>query len=119
NFSHGSADEHIARVARFREAAKRVGKFVAVMADLPGPKMRVKMPSLRFLNVGDTVHFSLSHSPTEPGDLVLTEPELLADVRAGQRMLLDDGRLQLEAGAAKGGRLTAKVLVGGTLHPNK
>jgi pyruvate kinase len=119
NFSHGSADEHVARVARFREAAKRVGKCVAVLADLPGPKMRVKMPALRFLNHGDTVHFSLSHSPTEPGDLVLTEPELLADVRPGQRMLLDDGRLQLEAGHAGGGRLMTKVIVGGTLHPNK
>jgi pyruvate kinase len=119
NFSHGTAEEHIARVARFRESAKRVGKFVAVMADLPGPKMRVKMPALRFLNFDDTVHFSLSTSPVEPGDLVLTEPELLADVRSGQRMLLDDGRLQLEAGEVKGGRLTTKVLVGGTLHPNK
>lgn len=119
NFSHGSAEEHLARVARFRDSAKRVGKFAAVMADLPGPKMRVRMPTLRFLNFGDTLFFSLSAAPVEPADLVLTEPELLADVRPGQRMLLDDGRLQLEAGETKSGRLAAKVLVGGTLHPNK
>ena len=81
--------------------------------------MRVRMPTLRFLNFGDTLFFSLSAAPVEPADLVLTEPELLADVRPGQRMLLDDGRLQLEAGETKAGRLAAKVLVGGTLHPNK
>jgi pyruvate kinase len=119
NFSHGTAEEHLGRVARFREAAQRVGKFAAILADLPGPKMRVKMPALRFLNLGDTVSFSLSTAPVEPADLVLTEPELLTEVRPGQRMLLDDGRLQLEAGETKGGRLVAKVLVGGTLHPNK
>lgn len=119
NFSHGSADEHIARVQRFRDAAKRVGKFAAVLADLPGPKMRVKMPALRFLNCDDTVWFSLAAAPVDSGDLVLTEPELLADVQPGQRMLLDDGRLQLEAVETTGGRLRSKVVVGGTLHPNK
>ena len=119
NFSHGTADEHLARVARFRAAAKRVGKFAAVLADLPGPKLRVKMPAARFLNVGDAVCFSLSDSPIEPDDLVITEPEMLADVRPGQRLLLDDGRLQLDAGDTTGGRLFATVTVGGMLNPNK
>src|SRR3954468_16309698 len=72
NFSHGSEEEHLARVARFRDAAKRVDKFAAVLADLPGPKMRVKMPALRFLNIGDAVVFSLSAKPVESSDLVLT-----------------------------------------------
>jgi pyruvate kinase len=119
NFSHGDAEEHLGRVARFREAARRVGKYAAVMADLPGPKMRVKMPALRFLNRGDAIYFSLSSTAIEPHDLVLSEPEMLADVRPGQRMLLDDGRLQMEAVETVGGRLQARVIVGGTLHPNK
>jgi pyruvate kinase len=119
NFSHGSADEHIGRVARFREAAKRVGKFAAVLADLPGPKLRVKLPAERVLNIGDTLSFSLSDQPAHADDLILTEPEVLAEVRAGQRMLLDDGRLQLDAVGISGGRLTARVVVGGTLKPNK
>lgn len=119
NFSHGTADEHLGRVARFREAAARVGKFAAVLADLPGPKLRVKMPSERQLNIGDTLSFSLSDRPVHADDLVLTEPEVLADVRPGQRMLLDDGRLQLDAVGVDGGRLTARVVVGGILKPNK
>lgn len=119
NFSHGSADEHRGRVARFREAARRVGKFAAVLADLPGPKLRVKMPAERQLKIGDTLSFSLSSQPVHADDLVLTEPEVLADVRPGQRMLLDDGRLQLDATGTDGGRLVARVVVGGTLKPNK
>ncbi|MFO0824878.1 MAG: pyruvate kinase [Gemmataceae bacterium] len=119
NFSHGNAEEHLARVARFREAAGRVGKFAGVLADLPGPKLRVKMPAARELTFGDTVAFSLSHEARHAEDLVLTEPEVLAEVQPGQRMLLDDGRLQLEAVSKSDGVLKARVVVGGTLKPNK
>ncbi|MBY0458759.1 MAG: pyruvate kinase, partial [Gemmataceae bacterium] len=119
NFSHGAPEEHIGRVANFRAAAQRVGKFAAVLADLPGPKLRIKLPAMRFLNVGDVVHFSLTGEPVEPADLVITEPEMLADVRPGHRMLLDDGRLQLVAEKTQVGRVPARVTVGGTLHPNK
>jgi pyruvate kinase len=119
NFSHGTGEEHLARVTRFREAAARVGKIAGVLADLPGPKLRVKSAVPRELTADRTVTFSLSAEPTDPEDLSLTEPEVLADVRPGQRMLLDDGRLQLEAVSVAGGRLTARVVTGGTLKPNK
>jgi pyruvate kinase len=119
NFSHGSADEHLGRIARFREAAATVGKFAAVLADLPGPKLRVTIPAARTLIPGDTVTFSLTGKPVDEYDCTLTEPEVLADVRDGQRLLLDDGRLQLEATGIAGGRLAARVVVGGSLLPNK
>jgi pyruvate kinase len=119
NFSHGEAQEHLDRIARFREAARRVGKAAAVLADLPGPKLRVRLTDPRMLSPGDVVYFSLAAEPVEPGDLTLTEPDVLAEVRPGQRLLLDDGRLQLEAAEAAGGRLAARVLAGGTLLPNK
>ncbi len=119
NFSHGSPEEHLGRVERFRAAARKVGKFAAVLADLPGPKLRVKLAAARELRPGDEIHFSLTDSPAGADDLTLTEPEVLADVRPGQRMLLDDGRLQLEAMASASGRLAARVVVGGNLKPNK
>ncbi len=119
NFSHGATDEHLARAGRFREAARRVGKFAAILADLPGPKLRVKILAPRLLTVADVIYFSLSDSPVDATGLVITEPEMLADVRPGQRMLLDDGRLQLEAGEVSGGRLASRVTVGGMLQPNK
>jgi len=119
NFSHGTAQDHIDRVDRFRAAARRVEKFVAVLADLPGPKLRVKITAPRDLDPGAAVHFSMHDVPARPDDLALTEPEILADVRPGHRMLLDDGRMQLEAVSADGDRLTARVIIGGTLQPNK
>jgi pyruvate kinase len=119
NFSHGKAEEHLRRIANFREAAHRLGKIARVMADLPGPKMRVRIASARTLKEGDTLAFSLSPEPIHSDDVVLTEPEVLADVRVGQRMLMDDGRLQVEATTIENGRLLAKVIVGGTLLPNK
>jgi pyruvate kinase len=118
NFSHGAAEEHTRRIGTFRAAARAVGKFAAVLADLPGPKLRVTLAAERALNPGDTLHFALAE-PTSANDLTLTEPEVLAEVRPGQRMLLDDGRLQLEAGRVTGGRLEATVVVGGILLPNK
>lgn len=119
NFSHGTAEEHLARIERFRAAASQLNKVAAVMADLPGPKLRVRLAQSRELKCGDTISFSLSNQPVEADDLIISEPELLADVRAGQRILLDDGRLQLISNAPEQGRLTARVTDGGTLMPNK
>lgn len=119
NFSHGTPEEHLGRIERFRAAADRVGKLAGVLADLPGPKLRIKLPVPRDLAAGDAIHFALAAEPIDVADVTLTEPEVLADVRPGQRMLLDDGRLQLEAGAIEARRLAARVITGGTLHPNK
>lgn len=118
NFSHGSAAEHQARVAALRHTAQLAGKTVAVLVDLPGPKLRIKIVGSRELAIGDVLHFTTASQPSGD-DIGITEPEVIADVRPGQRMLLDDGKLQLTAGAFADGRLTATVTVGGTLLPNK
>ncbi len=119
NFSHGSSEDQVGRVDRLRVEADRQRRVVAVLADLPGPKLRVKLPGPRPLLPGEVIHFSLAPEPAEAGDIAITEPDALIDVRPGQRILLDDGRLQLEAKETAGGRLAAAVLVGGTLLPNK
>ena len=119
NFSHGTDEAPVRRINAVRATASALGKFVAVLADLPGPKLRVKLAAARELAPGDTLAFSLAATPTDPADVGLTEPEVLADVRPGQRMLLDDGRIQLEAIGHDAERLRARVVVGGTLLPNK
>ncbi len=119
NFSHGTPDEHLARVARLRAEADRQQKVVAVLADLPGPKLRVRIPGPRPLLPKEAVYFSLSAEPSRPGDIAITEPAALADVRPGQRLLLDDGKLQLVAKGTEAGRLATEVVIGGTLLENK
>jgi len=119
NFSHGTADDHLKRIAQLREIAGELRRPVAVLADLPGPKLRVRLKAERKLAVGDTLAFSHTSTALDPDDLVLSEPELLEHVKPGQRILLDDGRLQAEAVSNTPERLLAKVTVGGPLLPNK
>ena len=108
NFSHGTADEHLARIARSARG-RRQRKFAAVLADLPGPKLRVRIPvAARTRRRRHDPLLARRRTRSTPTTSTLTEPEVLADVRPGQRMLLDDGRLQLEAGAVDGGRLAAR-----------
>jgi pyruvate kinase len=119
NFSHGTADEHRARIARLRQTAREAKKFVAVLADLPGPKLRVKIPSGRNLVVGGELCFSAQKTPIQPDDIIITEPEMIRDLRVGHRILLDDGRLQAETVRCEDDRVVARVTVGGDLLPNK
>jgi pyruvate kinase len=119
NFSHGTADDHLARVARLREAAADLKRNVAILVDLPGPKLRVRLPAPRELTEGSEIGFAAAAEAKVADDIVITEPELLRDVRVGHRVLLDDGRLQLEVVGTGTDRVTARVTAGGTLSPNK
>ncbi|CAN5560839.1 pyruvate kinase [soil metagenome] len=119
NFSHGTADDHIKRIEFLRATAAKLGKVVAVLADLPGPKLRAKIASTKILTAGQDVAFSLTAAPVEPDDITITEPELLSNIKPGHRILLDDGRLILAAKEIVNGRVIASVLIGGVLNPNK
>jgi pyruvate kinase len=117
NFSHGQPGDHLRRIAAVREATRRCGRNVAVLADLPGPKLRVRVAAPLALKPDAEV--SIANQPDTAADIAVTEPECVAEVRGGQRILLDDGRLQLAAVRQDGPRLIARVTVGGTLLPNK
>jgi pyruvate kinase len=122
NFSHGSAADHVARAAAVREAAQRVGRDVAIMADLQGPKIRVG----RFEG-GQTVldpgqPFVLDAARSAPGNdeaVGLDYKELPRDVRPGDMLLLNDGLLVLEVTAVRGEAVHTLVKVGGVLADNK
>ena len=117
NFSHGEPQEHLERIARVREAAKTVGRVVAIIADLPGPKLRCTIEEPRDLKEGEEI--SLAISPDVECDLPSTMPHALGDVHPGEPILLDDGRIKLIAGKQRNRCLYAKVEVGGRLLPHK
>jgi pyruvate kinase len=117
NFSHGTADDHLRRIDAFRTAARAVGVRAAVLADLPGPKLRAVIPAPLTFAAGQEVRFATACGTS--ADVVPTEPELLAHVLPGQRLLLDDGRLLLRAVRQDGPSLIARVEIGGTLQPKK
>jgi len=117
NFSHGTATDHLRRIASVRETSKRSGRTVAVLGDLPGPKLRVPLQASISLRTGERV--TIATTPGSTAMIPVTEPECIGDVQPGQRLLLDDGRLQLVAEKQADDSLTARVVVGGTLMPNK
>jgi pyruvate kinase len=122
NFSHGKAQDHIDRAMLVREIAHKVGKVVAIMADLQGPKIRVGKFADGKVQLENGQPFVLDASRAEPGDLHgvgLDYKELPRDVKAGDILLLNDGLIVLTVEAVKGEQVQTRVKVGGELSNNK
>jgi pyruvate kinase len=122
NFSHGKAQDHIDRANLVREIAARVGKPVAIMADLQGPKIRVGKFAEGKVMLENGEKFVLDASRTEPGDIAgvgLDYKELPRDVRPGDTLLLNDGLIVLVVELVKGDKVHTVVKVGGELSNNK
>jgi pyruvate kinase len=122
NFSHGTAQDHIERARLVREAAKRAGREVAIMADLQGPKIRVgKFAEGKvFLQPGQT--FVLDAARTELGDMDavgLDYKALPREVKVGDVLLLNDGLIVIAVDAVKGEAIYTTVRMGGELSNNK
>ena len=102
NFSHGTAQDHINRAAMVREAARRSGREVAIMADLQGPKIRVGKFAEGKVWLEPGAKFILDASRTEPGDIDavgLDYKDLPRDVKPGDSLLLNDGLIVLTVDA--------------------
>ncbi|HEV7576803.1 MAG TPA: pyruvate kinase, partial [Caldimonas sp.] len=122
NFSHGTAQDHIDRATLIREVAKKVGKEVAVMADLQGPKIRVgKIEGGKAtLVAGEKLVLDAAWAELGTSARVgLDYKELPRDVRPGDTLLLNDGLLRLTVDSVKGEEVRTTVVVGGELSNNK
>ncbi|TYA24889.1 pyruvate kinase [Aggregatibacter actinomycetemcomitans] len=123
NFSHGSPEDHIARAEHVREIAKKLGKTVAILGDLQGPKIRVSTfkDGKIFLNVGDKFVLDAELPKGEGTQEVvgLDYKTLPQDVVPGDILLLDDGRVQLKVLSPEGAKVFTEVTVGGPLSNNK
>ena len=122
NFSHGTAQDHIDRATLIREVAAKVGKEVAVMADLQGPKIRVgKIANGKTtLVAGEKLVLDAAWTELGTSERVgLDYKELPRDVRPGDTLLLNDGLLRLTVESVKGEEVRTTVMVGGELSNNK
>jgi len=122
NFSHGKAQDHIDRANLVRSIAERVGKPVALMADLQGPKIRVGKFAEGKVMLVNGEHFVLDASRTEPGDINgvgLDYKELPRDVKPGDTLLLNDGLIVLTVDRVQGDKVHTLVKIGGELSNNK
>ncbi|NQD94594.1 pyruvate kinase, partial [Pseudomonas sp. CrR25] len=123
NFSHGSAAEHIARARLVREMARQHGRFVAVLGDLQGPKIRIARFAAGKVQLERGQAFVLDAGlDKQAGDergVGIDYEALISDSRPGDILLLDDGRIELEVKSVEASRLLCEVLVGGPLSNNK
>ncbi len=112
NFSHGEAGEHRESTYMVREVARLVGREVKIMQDLEGSKIRIGVLRLPlYLRSGGTV--ALTYTPTKPGDIPVTNLQILKSIQVRDRIFLDDGAVELEAVEANAGEILCVVRIGG------
>ncbi len=121
NLSHGSHEVHAASYANVRRAAEESGRAVAILADLQGPKIRLGRfaDGPHVLAAGDVFTIT-TEDVVGTSELVSTTYEgLPGDVRPGDPLLIDDGRVGLEVTAVDGPRVVTKVTLAGPVSNNK
>jgi pyruvate kinase len=119
NMSHGSRDEHRSLIAAVRSAAEEVGRPVAVLVDLAGPKIRVgDLAEDMALAPGNLVVMAPEES-ARPGEIPTTYAPLSEEIHPGDQVLLDDGMLELRCVETDGDRTQLEVVRGGVLKSRK
>jgi len=123
NFSHGELAELERRAAAVREAAAAAGRYVGLLGDLQGPKLRIGRFAGGSAELAEGGAFVLDPDRDadsgDAGGVGLSYRGLAADVAAGDVLLLDDGQLVLEVTAVEGLRVHTRVRTGGVLKDNK
>jgi pyruvate kinase len=124
NFSHGDRAWHEATLARIRRAVATAGRPVAVLGDLPGPKIRVGPVAGDGIVVETGATVVLQREPVTGGAgpevrLSCTHPALVDDVQPGERLLVDDGRVRLLAVERREDAIACSVMSGGTIRTGK
>ena len=119
NFSHGTHSQHIETIALVRRVAGELGCPVAILGDLQGPRIRVgDIPGTIYVEPGEDlvlVHEGLQ----QEGEIPITYDHLADDVHVGDRILVDDGLIELLAMEVVAPRVTARVVHGGPINPHK
>ena len=123
NFSHGGPADHRRRVERARQAAESVGKHIALLGDLQGPKIRIERFAGGRTVLTEGAAFTLdpaldTHDGTDRS-VGMTYAQLAQDVAPGDELILGDGQIELVVTAIHGDKVECRVLVGGELGDQK
>jgi len=122
NFSHGSHEVHAETIKTIRELNEETGLNVAILADLQGPKIRTgnMKDNAMELVPGETLTIVIEEILGENNTFSINYTQLPQDVKVGERILLDDGKLSLDVISTNGiNEIKAKVIYGGTLSSHK
>lgn len=124
NFSHGTREDHARRILEIRTAAKNSGRFVAILGDLQGPKIRIGGFSEGGAVVLEpeatiTINASLSLSAGTENEIGTTYPALPQALKPGNILVIGDGGVELEVEEIISDRIVCKVMIGGELGSGK
>ena len=121
NFSHGDFTGHAERIARIRAAERATGRHIAIMADLPGPKIRIGTiePEPIQLRSGGTFTLTTKETVGDATRVSVSFDRLPKVVKPGDRLFLNDGLVQLVVERVAGSDVQCKVAVGGELRSRK
>ncbi len=123
NFSHGSREDHVRQIAMVREVSNRLGRQVAIIADLQGPKVRIRQFREGSIELSEGQPFALDESldalAGTASEVGVAYVGLADDLVPGDTLLLDDGQIVLSVEAVSGKRIECKVVVGGELRSRK
>ena len=120
NFSHGSHADHLERLELVRRVAKELGKPVAILQDLCGPKIRIgDMEPGTVLVAGQTFTLTRTECVGNAERVHLPIPELHQAVGAGDTLMLDDGLLELKITSKTPKDLVTQVVMGGFLEARR
>ena len=121
NFSHGTHESHLETLNRLKKVRDRLGLPVAAMLDTKGPEIRIK----KFengpiaLNDGDMFTLTTEDIPGTQDKVSVTYENLHCELKQGDRVLIDDGLVELNVSEIKGRDIICRVVTGGTLSNNK
>ena len=121
NLSHGDQKDHAKVIKTIRALEKEFNRPIAVLCDLQGPKLRVGIFEGGHATIGHGRKFTLDRDAA-PGDasrVCLPHPELFAVLKAGQRLLINDGKIRLRVTEAKKDRIVCTAEVGGVISDRK
>jgi pyruvate kinase len=121
NFSHGSREDHRQTIAEIRRVSRKLGMDVGILLDLQGPKIRTGDLAQGEARLEDGASFVITtkEAPGDAGRVMTTYPLLPMDLREGNRILLDDGLLELEVEKTTSTEVYCRVIRGGVLKNRK
>lgn len=122
NFSHANYEFHRSCYERVRAISREVGRIIGVLQDLPGPKIRIgRFKGRKFVKLQEGDEFTLSTLPCD-GDEKIVEvdyPGLEKYLSAGDKIFLDDGKIELQVKRIEPSRICCEVIIGGDLYERR
>ncbi|MBN1382630.1 MAG: pyruvate kinase [Deltaproteobacteria bacterium] len=121
NFSHGTFGDHLRKIRMIRRLSAKLKRPVAILQDLPGPKIRVGTAPEGGLQLEVGAEFSLTTRKIKgrPGIISVSYPDLPREVKIGDRILLADGLMELSVINKSDTDITGRIVVGGVLTSHK